>query len=530
MRKKGSKQKLDKKDLKKAKQNEKAEKGKTERGKSSEKPKKADPKDEALEALKAENERLQEELNEARKQLSSRDSEIQALRAKLRNTAGKGKEEKDEGDKVQKGSVKGKSPVMDDNDWMNESEGGDFNPNSVKLAHINLRKKLDGVFSDIQLGIIPGSESERNQPGQVHAHSAILSCRNETLAKKIADLRARRKKATKKHKGALTLDLKGSDVASMNHLFNFLYSEKLDLKNMNIIDVLFALMAARQYNVERMVWLCEDHLLKEMTMENIVSLLKAADVHKEQRVRRFCFNYLLKPENFTAFVCKPESVTELGLELFQEIVASNVGEEFKQPIELPTCPAKTLRTDFKTLYSSMEYSDAYVKFPDGTIPFHRAILAAHSRKFLQAFQRNKTDADMTHVLELGHEQKFGDGTVSSEAFASMLRFIYYGETKIRPLAACQLINFSDYFELNDLKKLCEIKIKGSVQNSKVVIRILAVTYLSIMQDRDEMLELRNQCIDYSVANLKEVDVAEIKDIEEGALEIAVDLLTACKNL
>jgi len=133
-------------------------------------------------------------------------------------------------------------------------------------------------------------------------------------------------------------------------------------------------------------------------------------------------------------------------------------------------------------------------------------------------------------LDLEKDQRFNE-KLSAEAFRSMLKFVYYGDPDIEALPACLLIPFVRYYGMNELQELCEKKIQQSVSNSKVVLKIMAVTYLAIMAAREDMKDrLRKECISHVISHLKEVNLAEIRSMDKDfALELALDLLLACQK-
>jgi hypothetical protein len=320
--------------------------------------------------------------------------------------------------------------------------------------------------------------------------------------------------------------VRGSDVNTFSLFLDYVYSGEIHFDKLKPIQVLYLVITARIYGVNRLIWLCEDHLLKVISMGNVVELLKVSDALKDKRTRQFCVEFLLQKENFTTFVQKKDSIGSLGLDLFQEIVALNAtAEKSKSSTGLGSCPPSTMRSDFKKLYQGMLYADAQVRIGGETISFHRSLLAAHSKKFAQVFQRAKNDDDLSHALELQREEKFF-GILSAGAFKAMLRYVYYGGTSIPTGAACELVSFCHYYELQGLQEVCERRI-GQITNEDVL-RIMAVTYLRIMAKRAEMLKLRQECISHCMSHLAEIDLKEVRRME-GALDIALDLLLACQE-
>jgi len=340
------------------------------------------------------------------------------------------------------------------------------------------------------------------------------------------------------------LDLRGSDVVTVGRVLDYLYSDECPwLPKLKGIDLLNLVIAARRYGMDRLEWITENHILEIMALENVVGMLRAANELKDERVRKFCLDWLLQDGMFKEFVLRKDLTNELGMELFSEVVTLNAttmatggGEKIDKAKILGKCPEGRMKEDFKELYQSMLFADAQVKLDGEVITFHKCILSGASKHIYENFVRGKLTAggleDVGEFLDLEKDQRFHE-KVSAEAFRSMLKFVYYGDPDIDALPACLLIPFVRYYGMNELQELCEKVIQQSVSNSKVVLKIMAVTYLAIMAAREDMKDrLRKDCISHVISNLKEVNLLEIKSMEKDfALDLALDLLLACqKNL
>jgi len=149
------------------------------------------------------------------------------------------------------------------------------------------------------------------------------------------------------------------------------------------------------------------------------------------------------------------------------------------------------------MYSLMPFSDVQFNIGNDQIKCHKALLAAHSDAFIPLVK----DAPEKGVDIQG---------ISSEAFSSLLRFIYYGEDTIEALPACELVGFSRKFKLHYMLKICEDKIRNSVSQD-TALAILQTTYLKEMEDKGELVEeLRNKAMPYIVENLTEIDLTPIR--------------------
>jgi len=119
--------------------------------------------------------------------------------------------------------------------------------------------------------------------------------------------------------------------------------------------------------------------------------------------------------------------------------------------------------------------------------------------------------------------------ITSEAFESLLKFVYYGESAIPPLHAVELITFSFEYGMLELNKLCYEIISKNI-NNKTAISILGVTYLEISplevltSDLKDMVKtIKRSAIFYIHNNIKQIDLRPLKKMNPY---LAVDVVLA----
>jgi len=415
----------------------------------------------------------------------------------------------------------------------------------VILTHINLREgHQKEAFADLELAIAPNPTSKKEaQGGTLQSHAAIVSVRcakfDKALKERYEVGKGKKAKPIPKRKN---LDLRGTDVPTASRVLDYLYSDEATwLPKLKPVDLINLALAARRYSLDRLEWICENHILEIMNLENIVTFYKYSSEVKDEKIKKFSQDFLLYPETFKEFVLRKDLTNDLGMELFSELVTMNAMSAATGPVSkmdkeklLGACPAGKIKEDFKELYQNMIYHDGTVRLDNENITFHKAILAGSSKQIFESFNRGKLTAgaleECNDFLELSKDQRF-EGRISAEAFKSMLKFIYYGDVDVEPLPACLLIPFVRFYGLNELQEVCEKIIAQSVTNSKVVLKIMAVTYLAIMAAREDMRDrLRKECVTHIVSHLPEVNLSEIKNMDkEFALDLAIELLIACQK-
>ena len=206
---------------------------------------------------------------------------------------------------------------------------------------------------------------------------------------------------------------------------------------------------------------------------------------QETRIKGFCMDFAHK--NMKDFIKRKEDARSLGVELFQEVVSMSLEEYKAPPPDTTPIPPSSLYDDFAKLYASTKSPDtvdAYIVIQGEKIHFHRAVLGAHTKAFASAFNNAKDD-DMSEAL--------GVQSMAPDAFRAVLKFVYYADTDITPLLACDVAPFAKKFEALDLQRISESVIAHNISANNVL-PILKVAYLQENMDRAEMASLRAHCL------------------------------------
>jgi len=334
---------------------------------------------------------------------------------------------------------------------------------------------------------------------KVLANAALVACRcEEILALPKED--DKKKKTHKKH------EVKLKQVPSgpvMTRILEYLYTGTLDFPKVPHVELLQVNIASRALNLSHLNYIIEKWVKENLSLENAFHLLRASHDMKETTIRSFCIQFALS--RYAEFISNKDGIAIIGIDLFQEVVAL-----FQSPppaVDLPARPpADTFLEDFKKLYIQMPYTDATITIDNEVIRCHKAVLAAHS----EVFQGILKDSDKPEVKG-----------VSVEAFKSLLRFIYYGETDIEPLAACELIPFSRQYKMVPLQRVCENKIRVSIQ-ANTIVPILKVAYMPETEAKPELAnELKNKGIPFTIDNITEINLEPLRMHPK----IVIDILT-----
>ena len=293
--------------------------------------------------------------------------------------------------------------------------------------------------------------------------------------------------------------------------------DKIDLPSIALTDVVKVIKAAHHYQMERLSQLCEAHLQANLSLDNLWDVLSLAHTQKVERAKTLCMEFAYTHHD--AVLGDPRfRKLEVDLivdeaQLYSKYRAQLEGG-WRPPAVEVTAPS-TMVEDFKQLYDSMTGADHTVVVEKQPIRCHKAILG-HASPTLMEF------ADAKDKEPLPKEFK----SVSANTFSALLRYLYYGNTDIEPMAATQLISFAKQLGLTTLVDICEAKIRHGIDNS-TCLSILEVAYHPILKDRDELQkELKTNCRSYFIDHIREIDVAPLKSMDAA---IGADLLLSVQK-
>mmetsp|Transcript_23535 Transcript_23535/g.50298 ORF Transcript_23535/g.50298 Transcript_23535/m.50298 type:complete len:575 (-) Transcript_23535:234-1958(-) len=365
---------------------------------------------------------------------------------------------------------------------------------------MNTKKLLqDDTYSDVIIKV--GSDA-------LHAHAAIICSRCPEIVGPPA-MDEKSKKKTKK----MEVKIKDGSInaSSMNKILEFLYTGMVDFPKISDKEILLLVKAARFFKLDRLSYLCERWLNEHMTIESVFHLLKAATDLSEDRIRGFCMQFALK--NYNDFIANKDGIYILGIELFQEVVAAFQTNPAPPAAIYPEGgPPDTLLDDFKNMFDNMPYSDFFVTCGSENIKCHKAMLSAYSENLSSLIKDPETPVRL-----------------SGEAFKSLLKFSYYGYDQVEPLPACDLVGFCRTKKLPVLLRICEDKIRNSI-NEKTVLHILGVSYLPAGDKQDLVDELQSKCFPFILDNLDKVDLSMAKAFNPlMTIDLLLQLQTACKQ-
>ena len=136
-----------------------------------------------------------------------------------------------------------------------------------------------GALSDIALRPSPGGAAAA---AAVRAHKIVLAARSPVFAAMFTQGMA--------EAGSSEVTLEGVSGAVLGHLVHFLYAEEVGADAFDDAEGLLA--AADQYQVPRLLALCERELCERVEVETAARLLLLADQHHAEQLKERCLEFI----------------------------------------------------------------------------------------------------------------------------------------------------------------------------------------------------------------------------------------------
>lgn len=261
------------------------------------------------------------------------------------------------------------------------------------------------VYSDVVFSVsLPPPKDKQRET--IYAHSFILEARAPEL---FALIPSKKK-----------LEVSNILPRYLMEMLTFLYTGNVDLNQFNLVEMIEFLAGIEQFkdkNLDRLKWSLQYKTRQATTLENAHLGLKTSNMLKLESLKKFFLWFAC--DNYESFVNNSQAAKDLGIELFQEVVAIN--QPFKSGTfkkeELPPQPQDTFTEDMKRLYTTMKNPDIAFKLVDpnflgiaGTVlRAHKAVLAAASPELAELVQKTpvttKKGEEATIILKVLQKQK-----------------------------------------------------------------------------------------------------------------------------
>lgn len=358
-------------------------------------------------------------------------------------------------------------------------------------------------FCDVQFVVGPDET-------KIVGHQAIIAARSQYLKDKILAARIERNQHFEKIFGTvevpfserpmLEVKMPNVNAEAFEMVLHYIYTDRIEFNKEPVSKKIVILMMdvytlAVQFLIPRLEQLCVQYLEYRISKENVLDALFNADRMDLDIIKDYCLSYIVKEDQYYEIVMSPEFVT-LEKPLIVEIVRKrlNPGKNLSNNFHYDKTIGTTLETDMAAfLICGKEFCDINLALDGKMIPAHKSILAARCTYF-QALFRSFMPQDNTVNIQIG------DTSPSIEAFNSLLRYIYHGDTtKMPPEESLYLFQAPCFygFTNNRLQAFC----KHNLENNITYDNVLQILEAS---DRMNVPDIKNYALRMIVHDFSQV--------------------------
>ncbi|KAJ2940184.1 hypothetical protein O0L34_g11748 [Tuta absoluta] len=326
----------------------------------------------------------------------------------------------------------------------------------------------------------------------VYAHQAMLAARSQYLRTKIKEAREELENRiahgevkpvlTCSYKGApqLTVKLPEASPDAFRMVLDYIYTDRIDPTEKDedpaspatILQVLDVLGLAVRLKVPRLRGLCARFLRANLCYTNVLPALHQAHHANLHCIKEYCLRFVEKDYNFTPIVMSSE-FEEMEQKLMVEIIrrkqqppnkhpANNTQQQHECDDEIE---GTTLEQDMCVFVTGggADLADVKLRVGSAMRPGHRSILAARAAYFEAMFRSFSPQDNIVNI-------QICDTIPSEEAFDSLLRYIYYGDTNMPTEDSLYLFQAPIYygFTNNRLQVFCKHNLQSNVTPENVL--------------------------------------------------------------
>ncbi|XP_048482353.1 leucine-zipper-like transcriptional regulator 1 isoform X2 [Plutella xylostella] len=372
------------------------------------------------------------------------------------------------------------------------------------------------------------------------AHQALLAARSHYLRDKI--LEAREEQAKRIASGeetpqpycagappSIVVKLPEATPEAFKMVLNYIYTDRIDPteKDENpaspatVLLVMEVLRLALRLNIPRLRCLCARFLKANLCYSNVLPALHAAHHAQLHCIKEYCLRFVVKDYNFTPIVMSAE-FENMERGLMVELIRRRQQPPPKHPPHDPDVEIQgtTLEQDMAVLASSLggdatgvgALSDVTLCVGGARRAAHRSVLAARATYFEAMFRSFSPPDNIVNI-------QICDTVPSEEAFDSLLRYIYYGDTNMPTEDSLYLFQAPIYygFTNNRLQVFCAHNLQSNVSAENV---------LAIFEAADRMRapDIKQYALEMIVHNFAQV--ARQEAMRHLAQPLLVDIVTS----
>uniref|UniRef100_A0A9J8AZ59 Leucine zipper like post translational regulator 1 n=1 Tax=Cyprinus carpio carpio TaxID=630221 RepID=A0A9J8AZ59_CYPCA len=383
-------------------------------------------------------------------------------------------------------------------------------------------------FCDVEFTL--GEREEK-----VLGHIAIVTARCKWLRKKILQARDRQKQESdesgsgsqKDSSGRssrvpplLEVSIREADAQPFEVLMQFLYTDKIQYpRRGHVQDVLLIMdvyKLALSFKLSRLEQLCVQYIEASVDLQNVLSVCENANKLQLDQLKEHCLNFVVKESHFNQVIMTKE-FEHLSTQLIVEIVRRKQQPPPRVYSDQPVDIGTSLVQDMKACLEGAghEFCDIILLLDGHPRPAHKAILAARSSYFEAMFRSFMPEDGQVNI-------SIGEMVPSTQAFESMLRYIYYGDVNMPPEDSLYLFAAPYYygFSNNRLQAYCK-------QNLEMNVTVENVLQILEAADKTQALDMKKHCLHIIVHQFTKVSkLPNLRSLSQPLLLDIIDSLAS----
>uniref|UniRef100_A0A8C1SPL9 Leucine-zipper-like transcription regulator 1 n=1 Tax=Cyprinus carpio TaxID=7962 RepID=A0A8C1SPL9_CYPCA len=383
-------------------------------------------------------------------------------------------------------------------------------------------------FCDVEFTL--GEREEK-----VLGHIAIVTARCKWLRKKILQARDRQKQSklecneesdesgsgsqkdssgrSSRGPPLLEVSIREADAQPFEVLMQFLYTDKIQYpRRGHVQDVLLIMdvyKLALSFKLSRLEQLCVQYIEASVDLQNVLSVCENANKLQldQLKVNLNHFNQVIMTKEFE----------HLSTQLIVEIVRRKQQPPPRVYSDQPVDIGTSLVQDMKACLEGAghEFCDIILLLDGHPRPAHKAILAARSSYFEAMFRSFMPEDGQVNI-------SIGEMVPSTQAFESMLRYIYYGDVNMPPEDSLYLFAAPYYygFSNNRLQAYCK-------QNLEMNVTVENVLQILEAADKTQALDMKKHCLHIIVHQFTKVSkLPNLRSLSQPLLLDIIDSLAS----
>ncbi|XP_032684276.1 leucine-zipper-like transcriptional regulator 1 isoform X2 [Odontomachus brunneus] len=380
---------------------------------------------------------------------------------------------------------------------------------------------------------------------KIPAHIAMVAARSQFLRARIREAREKRAVHLEETFGTVNVPLKDLPLLEVKlndavpeafeMVLNYIYTDRIDptkrtddassskvedpQSNRIVLLMMDVYRLAVQFNMKRLEQLCVNYLEATISHANVLVALHNAVYLKLFFIKEFCLSFVVKESNINEIVMSQEFET-LDQPLMVEIIRRRQVPQTKNFTKyeyesgVAHLPGTSLEQDMKEFLDNVgvEFCDIKLILDGFPIPVHKAILAARCSYFEAMFRSFTPENNMVNI-------QIGETIPSSEAFHSLLRYIYYADISMPPEDSLYLFTAPSFygFTNNRLQAFCKQNLETNV-TSENVIEILEAA------DRMQAADMKKYALNLIVHHFSKV--ARLPKLKQLSRDLLLEIIEA----